>query len=952
MTQNHEKGSAWRKWDLHLHTPASYLNNQFGSDWDKFVQDLFRKAIQKRVSAIALTDYFTIDGYKKIKTEYLANDEKMQALFSKDELSYINEMLILPNIEFRIDKFVGSNSINLHVIFSNEFPIVEIEDNFLHELDFVYEGSPQTEDEKHKLKMDNLAKLGRKLKSEHTKFQGQSDVYIGMMSAVVDHSQISRILEGRPSTFKGKYLLGVAADNDLSKIDWDSRDHQTRKVLIQKSDFLFSSNPKTIKWALAEEPYGEGKEKFIQEFKSLKPCIHGSDAHTSEQICHPCIHRGQPDHSCVENPNDCKLRYCWIKADTTFEGLKQIRFEPKLRVRIQEDDPVESETYAKINELTITFPDELIIKDDTGEKTAFCINGSYKLRFSNNLTCIIGGRGSGKSTLAHILYNSWIEHDINKLTEINSPLVRLEIPPNPLKKVSELTNCNVPSQTEFFFQNEIEVAAKSFESMSALVIHRLNKLSSLEGNKTLDGLYENWNKARGVIDELIEAYDQITSLDRDISKVDEQITTLKKQIDVITSDEYKAQQNKIKELSIQTTQFDSFQRDCEKLTKEIDALLAFTIQLDWSEAQGKKLLQTFQQVLRNQKEAFQENNKTYSVQYSKNDFPTQLIQEQNNLKAYLQEKGLSSENVQELTQASRKIQELEEQNRVAQQMKKPFEEIYKEKDAKIKSYNESYSNYKDRFNEVTSILKERLRNLAISNKEISFVLTIDHAKLKDEVVNFIRAALQDDTTVREDVIKSLFFDGSDIDTFVKDKENIRRRLNESTRAEKHRYLIQEIINDDILLERLHLRMLNHTFDIENIRVQTKLGGKLLRNTSFGERCGIVIAIALVAGTNPLVIDQPEDHLDGKFTSDVLVPLLREQKHNRQIILITRDANVVIGGDSELIHILESGDKKTEIVSTTIENKTDRVKYIWILDGGPEAFARREQKYSIKPLRSE
>ena len=142
-------------------------------------------------------------------------------------------------------------------------------------------------------------------------------------------------------------------------------------------------------------------------------------------------------------------------------------------------------------------------------------------------------------------------------------------------------------------------------------------------------------------------------------------------------------------------------------------------------------------------------------------------------------------------------------------------------------------------------------------------------------------------------------------------------------------------------------MLRYHYDIANIQVQAKLGEKLLQSTSFGERCGIVIVIILVAGTNPIVIDQPEDNLDGKFISNVLVPLIREQKKNRQIVLVTRDANLVIGSDSELIHILEcDGNGKTSIFPATIENKKVRPKYIWILDGGEQAFKNREKKYSL------
>lgn len=31
------KGSMWGKWDLHVHTPESVLNNKFGIDWDNYV---------------------------------------------------------------------------------------------------------------------------------------------------------------------------------------------------------------------------------------------------------------------------------------------------------------------------------------------------------------------------------------------------------------------------------------------------------------------------------------------------------------------------------------------------------------------------------------------------------------------------------------------------------------------------------------------------------------------------------------------------------------------------------------------------------------------------------------------------------------------------------------------------------------------------------------------------
>jgi len=330
---NYLKGSEWRKWDLHVHTPFSYLNNQYGNPeksdtWDMYVKRLFEKAIEKNIGVIGITDYFIIDGYKKIKHEYLGNENKLRRLFDNDEtkIQAIKNILIVPNIEFRLNKLVGNHRINFHVIFSDDVSIDDIEDNFLREIKFVYEGSPQTEDEERPLNKQNLTSLGQKLKQEHSNFTSKSDIEVGMMNAVVNDEAIVKILSNKKSIFEGKYLLFIPADEDLSKISWNGQDHQTRKVLIQKCDGLISSNANTIRWALGYKHQGENRTEqinnFVNEFKSLKPCVWGSDAHSFDRLF-------EPDQN----------RYTWIKADPTFEGLKQIIYEPEERVRIQENNP-------------------------------------------------------------------------------------------------------------------------------------------------------------------------------------------------------------------------------------------------------------------------------------------------------------------------------------------------------------------------------------------------------------------------------------------------------------------------------------------------------------------------------------------------------------------------------------------------------------------------------------
>jgi len=300
------KGSKWRKWDLQIHTPFSILNNQFGNPdeenvWYNYVKELFRKAIEKNIAVIGITDYFVVEGYKKIENEYLNNDSKLESLFTNDEVEKIKGILLLPNVEFRLNTFVVRDSINFHVIFSEEISINDIEENFLHEIDFAYEGNPQRQDEKWKLKIENLRKLGDKLKREHVNFKDQESLLVGMKNAVVDDYQILKVLNKKPSIFKDNFLIILPSDENLSKIDWNSRDHNARKILIQKADILFSSNENTKEWALGHK-HNEIKD-FINEFKSLKPCIWSSDAHSFDRLFEP----------------DLK-RYSWIKADLTFEG--------------------------------------------------------------------------------------------------------------------------------------------------------------------------------------------------------------------------------------------------------------------------------------------------------------------------------------------------------------------------------------------------------------------------------------------------------------------------------------------------------------------------------------------------------------------------------------------------------------------------------------------------------
>jgi hypothetical protein len=132
------KGSEWRKWDLHVHTPKSIIQHYGGDtneNWEKFICDL--ENLSEEFKVIGINDYIFLDGYKKV-LEY------------KESGRLKNIDLILPVIELRVDKFASLGDeawkkINLHVIFSNEFLPEIIEAQFLNAIQHSIKISPEVE---------------------------------------------------------------------------------------------------------------------------------------------------------------------------------------------------------------------------------------------------------------------------------------------------------------------------------------------------------------------------------------------------------------------------------------------------------------------------------------------------------------------------------------------------------------------------------------------------------------------------------------------------------------------------------------------------------------------------------------------------------------------------------------------------------------------------------------
>lgn len=277
-TSDWPRGSEWRRWDLQVHTPFSALSNGFGADLEEYARRLFASARDHGVAAIGVTDYFVIDGYRWL-VELRRDESRLRDVLGDELADTSKSILLLPNIELRSREIVrdldGKDSrVNFHVIFSDEVEPADIEEHFLRQLRFTVESAPGTADEEFALTRPNLEELGKRLKSQHEEFQDRSDLFIGMMNAVIGHEAVTRVLDEQPSRFKDMFLIVVPSDEDLSEIGWDGQGHHVRKLILQKAHMLFSGNEGTRAFGLGKAPpVHHGFSERVQDVEAVRPWI-------------------------------------------------------------------------------------------------------------------------------------------------------------------------------------------------------------------------------------------------------------------------------------------------------------------------------------------------------------------------------------------------------------------------------------------------------------------------------------------------------------------------------------------------------------------------------------------------------------------------------------------------------------------------------------------------------
>lgn len=146
---------------------------------------------------------------------------------------------------------------------------------------------------------------------------------------------------------------------------------------------------------------------------------------------------------------------------------------------------------------------------------------------------------------------------------------------------------------------------------------------------------------------------------------------------------------------------------------------------------------------------------------------------------------------------------------------------------------------------------------------------------------------------------------------------------------------------------------NFLFSLDYLvpRYTLKLGETELSQLSPGEKGALLLIFYLLIDKNdiPLVMDQPEENLDNQSVYELLVQYVKEAKKRRQIIIVTHNANLAVVCDAEqVIYAKIDKTSKNQVIYEAggIENPAINRRIVDVLEGTMPAFTNRDSKYAI------
>jgi len=910
------RGSEWHKWDLHAHTPLdsdwiSHPSLSTDAERRQFAQQYVEAAIKAKLAVVAITDHNFCRSRNELLIPFI------------QEAASGSGLTILPGFEVTVSDCGGTHVL---VIFSEDSSLDTI-DNIVSQLfppgahRFLSSGvSPSAE---------GIEKLNEILRQS-----------------------------------KLNYLIAFAhADRENGVLQQQAGDLRAK---LWQQQFV----------------------RIAQLSKSPSECtgfiaqvVNGTNPHYSRDITYVIA----SDCRCLEQTEvaaeRCALgqRYTWIKASPTFEGLRQIIFEPNERVCFQEHKPGEKPAYRTINEVKFL--------DSSGEFQPDSIP------LNTSLATIIGGKSTGKSLLlsciAHAVNHeyakeaerhaktnlfdltnldfqvTWSSGDVDKLSESKGQRHVTYLPQMFIHSLVEQENRSLLSDylLNFLRQND------SFEaSYNELLIERDEIMTQLATEiSNFFSYLSNWQDTAMTIEKLGNK----SSIEAELLKIAEKIDKLSKSSDFTDkeSENYKELQQKSTNLNAKYEAIQRIQACFLELGDQIPSLIKDTVgQLDnlveevtasheLEEAETKLVKSHIVKL----KEAIQGAKKEFVQETSR--AAQKLSRELKTTTKDLDTVKSALKPFSDKISNQGNLKELQEANRNATSLLK---QIIKHEKAKLK-IDKKYSRS---VKAIESLIAKRYET---QKKIIELFNNPDYAQIGDDTVvsadlTFEKDKFDDDFlgcfNLRYDISRlGSFFQGNGIAwnqaKHVEIITGILHKLIETPEAELRLRSDQTLRNAVEILLRDYL---SHKFTVRQ-------GSEDISKMSPGKQGLILLEIYLHLSdsTYPILIDQPEDNLDNRTIYSHLVDHIKSRKQRRQIIMVTHNPNIVLGPDAEQVIVANQDGQgegrnakyRFEYVSGPIEcsftnRKIPSVLHAQgirehvcqVLEGGIEAFRKREEKYCL------
>ncbi len=1000
-------GSTWSRWDLHVHTPASIVQDYGGDNdktWEKFLADL--AALPTDFAVVGINDYWFVDGYARVREAH-----------KQGQLPNIKTLL--PVIELREPTVSGSKfkEINYHVLFSEDVPPEMIESEFISQLKI-----RSTLDDGHEfhqsLSKTNLRKFGESIRAttpEHQRgsLSNKSDLELGFDSLTVPIAEVKGVLAN--GALRGKYLIGLGYREWFS-IPWGGSATPVKRSIVNGSDFVFTSVPEPEKWF---EHVAKQKLNQVQH-----RVIDASDAH--------CFSTSEKKNRRLGSSQT------WINAEPSFVGLQHALQEFDSRVFVGTVPPllksVDDDPSRYIRSISMSSDDSVV------DLPTF----DYSLTLNPGFTAIVGNKGHGKSALLDILAlagNASNRDDFAFLTPQRylSPATReqashinwtLEWRDGNVRTgtLSSPTSADSIERVNYLPQSYIENLCNpqthdDVKAMSELVQsfafdripiaeraeqHTLASLQELRSTKALGEIDSLLSRLSGEVNEYVRLADELTmhgptSYDGRINeKQGERRVALDRQKDAGAALAlYVAEHG---EPTRDTTPLDRLKAESRKsleLGERIDRNIAradldlatWRAQVEYLnvarstfEQASAQLLATAQQLspmrLRDNPLEFG-NVEVFSdaIQSATNDFEemsaslrtaratqsTTILRTTEELESA--EKSFGDENA-ELARLRSRVQAatssinaiegdtesvdslkwLEKQKEGAQRLP---EQVESQLDILLATADEILSlrrslltTHAELFDSVNKLIRD---NEITSQLEIEFVSNLVSSRSSSDILDRLHG--RRNAALADEIEEQLAAVHGGASTFSENFAGLIRRLSFS-RADSgaERRLISQAFSGG----HEAVEFIVDLVDSSRLTISSEVasGGVPASKLSPGQR-GLVLTILFLVvdpSRRPLLLDQPEENLDNATISNKLVPALKFAAARRQVILVTHNANLAVVGDADQVVICyRDKSKNFEVVSGALSSIDVSSDAVDILEGTIGAFDSRRARYSLFSL---